>query len=196
MLGLLLPHRCAGCDIPGTPLCIDCAAALPPAPERPPPAHLDRCLALLAYRGPVPDLVLRAKNGGRHGVLHPLGRAMGSLLLGSEGAPAWVTWAPTTAARRRRRGHDQARLLAGGVARATGARPVAALRRHGGAQAGRSRQDRLAGPGFSARRRLEGATVVIVDDVWTTGATLSAAARALRTAGAARVVGLTLAVRP
>ncbi|MFZ4518184.1 MAG: ComF family protein [Microthrixaceae bacterium] len=196
MLGHLLPHRCAGCDSPGRPLCAGCAAGLPPAPDRPPPAGLDRCLALLAYRDPVPRLVLRTKNGGRHGALEPLGRAMGSMLLRTgDGAP-WVTWAPTTPARRRRRGYDHARLLARGVARSRGSRVVPMLRRRGGAQAGRSREDRLAGPAFEPTRRLRGATVVLVDDVWTTGATLTAAAHALRAAGAGRVVGLVLAVRP
>lgn len=196
MLGLLLPHRCACCDAAGRALCPGCAAGLPPAPDRPPPEGLDRCLALLAYRGPVPALVVRAKNGGGHGVLDPLGRAMGSFLFRAAGVPSCVTWAPTTDLRRRRRGHDQARVLARGVARATGTAAVPTLRRHGAPQVGRSRMERLAGPRFAPRRRLEGATVVVVDDVWTTGATLSAAARALRSAGAARVVGLTLAVRP
>lgn len=104
-----------------------------------------------------------------------------------------VTWAPTSRRRRRARGYDQAELLARAVARRSRLRSRPLLRRLSEQpQTGRGRRDRLAGPRFVAAA-VPGATVLVVDDVWTTGATLSAAGTALRNAGAARVLGATLA---
>lgn len=103
-----------------------------------------------------------------------------------------VTWAPTGGARRRRRGFDQAELLARAVARRRGLPVVRLLRRLGGpAQAGRSRTERWVGPRFAARAW--SSPVLVIDDVATTGATLSAAAEALRRAGVPEVHGLVAA---
>jgi predicted amidophosphoribosyltransferase len=100
-----------------------------------------------------------------------------------------VTWIPTTAARRRDRGFDQAELLARAVGRRVGV-PVRPLLRRidGHAQTGRDAQARRAGPQFAARRRRAvGTSVVLIDDIGTTGATLLAAARVLTQAGWAEV---------
>jgi ComF family protein len=99
-----------------------------------------------------------------------------------------VTWAPTSARRVRRRGYDQAEAIAQAVARQLGV-PCRRLlyRAHGAPQTGKSRSDRLAGPAFRARRPRHGLTVLLVDDVVTTGATLRTAAAALREAGVAHV---------
>ena len=98
-----------------------------------------------------------------------------------------VTWAPTSDARRRSRGFDQGELVARHVARQLGVPCRRLLSRSGptGTQTGRTRIERLHGPEFVARPGLEGRQVIVVDDVVTTGATLRAAAAALRHAGVA-----------
>jgi len=104
-----------------------------------------------------------------------------------------LTWAPTSSGRRRARGFDQAELLAHAVARRRGLRAAPLLRRlPGPAQAGRSLGDRQRNPHFEARRQCH-LPVLVIDDVATTGATLTAAAVALRAAGVPEVHGLVVA---
>jgi predicted amidophosphoribosyltransferase len=108
-----------------------------------------------------------------------------------------VTWAPTSIAHRRRRGFDQAELIARRVGRQLDIPVRALLRRRGSnAQTGRSRRDRLAGPVFVAHRAARGARVLVLDDVTTTGATLHAARRAFRSVGAELTVCWAVAATP
>ena len=107
-----------------------------------------------------------------------------------------VTWAPTSPRRRRQRGFDQAELLA----RAVGRRAGLPVRRLLSADRAPPRQGARRGsdgstPG-SSPRGVAPAAVLLIDDVATTGATLSAAARALRRAGAEVVHGLVVARAP
>jgi len=109
---------------------------------------------------------------------------------------AVVTWAPTSAPRRRARGFDPAELLARAVARRLRARSLGLLDRvPGPPQTGLSGADRRHGPRHVARRSAP-SSVLVIDDVATTGATFAAAARALRAAGAHTVVGLSAARTP
>jgi ComF family protein len=100
--------------------------------------------------------------------------------------------------RRLRRGYNQSAAVAGGVARVLGlpCRPRWLRRvRNTPKQVGQSfaaRQENVRGA-FRARRAVAGRSVLLVDDVMTTGATLGEAARALRAAGAVRVVVAALA---
>ncbi len=97
-----------------------------------------------------------------------------------------VTWTPTSARRRRERGFDQAEVIARGVARALGVPCRRLLERDASpTQTGRSRAQRLDAPSFVARPGLDGRTVLVIDDVVTTGATLASAAEALADRGAA-----------
>lgn len=196
MLDLLLPRFCALCRRPGTGLCRPCTAELPPAPDRPGPPDLDDCWALLAYDAATPRLVAELKFRNHRDATSAVGGALAVYVRSAPMPVDLLTWAPTSTARRRDRGYDQAELLARATARAAGTAVAATMRRSsGGPQTGADRATRLAGPSFESNGPVVG-HVVVVDDVWTTGATLSAAARTLRSAGATRVSGLVLATRP
>ncbi|MEY4819560.1 MAG: hypothetical protein RL200_272 [Actinomycetota bacterium] len=108
-----------------------------------------------------------------------------------------VTWVPTTRERRMARGHDQAETLARIVGRTLGL-PVRKLliRETVGHQTGHSREQRLVGVALRARSMSIPGTVLVVDDVVTTGATMRMAERALYLAGAARVVCIAVAATP
>ncbi len=165
--------------------------AAPPALAVPP--GLDSCRALLAYDADVRRAVVGLKNRDERARVTALASSLARLVPAVPGLV--VTWAPTSPGRRRRRGFDQAELLARAIARRAGL-PVARLlvRRPGPPQAGRDAGARRSNPAFSARRCA--APVLLVDDVATTGATLSAAAGALRAGGAAAVHGLVVARAP
>jgi predicted amidophosphoribosyltransferase len=152
--------------------------------------------AVFAYEGDGRRLLHALKYRNGRALARPLGAAMVALV--ALYPLDVVTWAPTAANRRRRRGYDQAELLARAVAAHLGRRCRPLLRRsdRAGPQTGRPRAERLArAPTFVARRSLAG-NVLLVDDVITTGATLHAAATALLAGGAGRVQAIAAAATP
>lgn len=183
------------CGAQGPAPCGRCAAELRRAPSLPAPPGVDSCTALLAYDGAGRELVARLKYRNARSSVPFLARGMAAVV------PARidvVTWAPTTPARLRARGFDQARLLARAVARELGVPCRPLLRRlPGPAQTGRDAVARHAGPAFTVGQSLRGGRrVLLVDDVVTTGATVAAAARALRDAGAEAVHAVAAARTP
>ena len=182
------------CGRPGAAPCAECASQLKPAPDLPTPDGLDDLVAPLGYTGVGRELVARLKYRNARAVLPAVADAIAALV--DPTTVDVVTWAPTTAARRRQRGFDQARLLARAVARRLH-RPCRSLltRQPGPPQTGRPKRDRLAGPTFMVMRRPP-SRVLLVDDVVTTGATMIAAARALKMSGAVVVKGAAAARTP
>ncbi|HEV7887551.1 MAG TPA: hypothetical protein VGO92_08325 [Acidimicrobiales bacterium] len=194
---VLFPSTCPACNRAGPAPCPACLLAMrPPRPVPPPPA-VDRWSALLAYDGPARELLAQLKYRNRRSAVAWLAAGMAALVACwvDTAAPDLVTWTPTSAARVRGRGFDQAELLARAVARRL-ALPCSPflVRLPGPPQTGRSRAERRYLPGFglspAGLARCGGRApphVLLVDDVATTGATLAAGARALRAAGAGRV---------
>jgi ComF family protein len=206
----LLCERClAACRAPAGPCCLRCGAPWSRARRSSDGLRCGRCLrfgrpfafasaaGMWRYRGPVRELVHAFKYGGRQDLLQPLGRrlAVATRLTTATRAepPPLVVPVPARRDSRKRRGYDQAEILAEGLARALHFRfePGAlSRRRQSGPQAGRSRRRRrlqVAGAFRARPARVFGHRVLLVDDVLSTGATADAAARALRIAGATRV---------
>ena len=181
---MMFQIRCAGCDAPGAAVCTTCRfALLGPRPQ--PGSHGVR--AALPFTGRARKVVLGLKYRNRRQVArHLAGLVVNAIVAAGDHLDVdVVTWAPTSDVRRRSRGFDQGELVARHVARQLGVPCRRLLVRSGvsATQTGRSRVERLQGPEFLARPGLEGHRVIVVDDVVTTGATLRAAASALRHAG-------------
>ena len=197
MLSLLLPRRCVLCRSEGTGLCAVCITTLVAAPEMAPPPGFDTCSSLLSYTGATKELIAALKFHNHRDAVGVLGFAMSQLVDVSERLDVpnlTVTWAPTSANRKAKRGFDQSELLARAVAASLGLRACKLLRRVAGqAQTGHSRAERLVSPQFLSKGRSP-ERVLLVDDVRTTGATLCAAADTLIESGTGSVHGLTLAV--
>ena len=205
---LVLPRTCAGCGLPRAMLCRCCAALLTVphvATPRRFPEGFPPTVAAGAYAGPVRPAVIAFKERGRSELAEPLGAAL-ALAVAAVVAGVPDGWAPpgpvalvpvpSSAAALRTRGRDHVReLTACAVAelRALGmpAEEARLLRRRGRLRdsAGLSavqRRANLAGTFVAddtGAGRPEARLLVLVDDVVTSGATLTEAAAALAAAG-------------
>lgn len=217
-LDLLLPTACVGCGATRTQLCPDCRTLLVAAePLRTRPAHpapgLPEVYAAVRYEGPIRQVLLHHKERGALRLATPLGQALALAVRAAfpatpvPGYPLLLVPMPSTAQATRARGHDPmariARAAASALRRSGVPTRVVPALRHARAVADQSGLDAAA-----RQRNLRGALtvhahgealraghVLVVDDLVTTGASLSEASRALGESGidvlAAAVVAAT-----
>lgn len=188
-------HRCYTCAFPLPPGVLLCGACI-----KEPPA-IDRCLSAVPYGYPWSNLIVRYKFQSQPGLARPF-----VLMLRST---PWVEPAldaadlvlpmPLSKERLRARGFNQAHVLAKALSKSK-ADPSLLLRiKDTPPQSSLTRAERLSSvkDAFAVEplrhSALEGARVVLVDDVMTSGASLFAAARTLRIAGAAHITAVVLA---
>lgn len=196
----LLPTLCAACGRscrPGGLLCTRCARRLAdaePLNGNGPPG-LDRVWSSAAHEGVARDLITALKFRQLLPVAELIAEriewlAPANLLSGA------IVPVPTARLRTLARGFDPAGEVAGALAERLDAplRPCL-VRRGGGRQVGKRRAQRIGHPPQVSTRGEVPRNVLLLDDVLTTGATLSACARALRSAGAIRVAAITFTRR-
>ncbi len=206
ILNLLYPPKCPFCgrilEKGEEGLCSRCQRTLPwTTGTNGAVDFCDVCLSPLWYKNGVRDAVHRYKfnYGSMHSRL--MGTLMAQCLQDRWSEPIDViTWVPLSKKHRRKRGYDQAELLARRVGELTGIPVVSSLekRRNTATQShiekeSERRANVLGAYGIKDGAELSGKRVVLVDDVVTSGATLSECASCLRMAGAAGVIALTLA---
>ena len=218
---LLLPRTCAGCGLPGRALCRRCAALLArprPATPRRVPWGFPPTVAAGAYGGAVRPAVIAFKERGRAELARPLGTALAlavaavSRAVPERRGPLLLVPVPSSRAALRARGRDHVRELTRHALtelRAAGvpAAEVRLLRRRGRVRdsaelSAAQRRANLAGTFLLDPRRsapAPGALLVLVDDLVTSGATLTEAAGVLSCAvrpGAPPVVAAVVAATP
>ena len=213
--GILFPRRCILCRSflkdHETDLCHECRQSAPSYPfgaGNPDPSgkisgqFLDSFTAVWYYEGDVRGSILRYKFRRAVHLAPKFGSLLAMKLL-EQGPEQFdlLTWVPVSSIRRLRRGYDQCHLLSRAVGEQLGVPPVRTLRkiRH------TPPQSRISS--FSERRAnvlgayevtkdidLHGKRIVLIDDIYTTGATMTECARMLLTAGAREVHGAAIAV--
>ena len=206
LLDLLYPPRCPFCHRfldGGMRVCARCERFLPYMPAgRVDRAfkNVDECFSVLRYEGDVRKSLHRYKFGGVSAYAGCYAKLLAECIEDNAIYADVVTWAPLSARRLRERGYDQARLLAEGAAEymETPCLPLLKKRRHNAAQSGTKsadeRRKNVRGVyAYAGNTPLDGMTVLLVDDIVTTGATLDECAGVLRKAGAAEILALTLA---
>lgn len=210
---------CAVCELAPGPLCDACASdffaaerarcevcALPLASEAPVcgrclanPPHFDRTTALADYASPVDGMVIALKFGARLDLAAMFGRVLAARVAPPD--HALVVPVPLAFERMSERGFNQSLQIARAYCTATGARlapDVVRRVRHAPPQqtlalADRRRNIRGA---FEVAAALQGARVLVIDDVMTSGSTLDEMARVVRDAGASHVHALVVARTP
>ncbi len=208
LLDLLFPPKCMFCgkimETSDFPACDSCLLSELPEAEEPLPEvqFFEKCTAVFRYKEPVSDAIIRFKFQGMSSYADAFGGWLSASVRDRlDGRYDLISWVPCSRRRIWTRGYDQAKLLAEALSRELGTEAVQTLKkiRHN------PRQSRTADP---ARRRanvlgvyeavhpekFRGKRILLVDDVLTTGATLSECGKTLRIAGAEELVCAVVAV--
>ena len=207
-LDLLYPPKCIFCrrllQRDEQEICNGCRLQLPLCHQMPEGGpFLTDCTAVFYYEDLVRDSLLRFKFSGREAYAAVYGAMLAAAVeadLPADRIDA-VTWVPVSARRRRKRGYDQAKLVArataehlhkplvGTLCKTRDNRPQSSL------SDASARKANVLGVYRPAREDLKDKTYLLIDDIYTTGATMSEAARVLLTAGAKAVYGAAVAAK-
>ena len=199
LVDLFYPPKCVRCgkllEQEERDLCMECRK-LPEQEVRQisKPRKAASVTAVCYYEELVRESLLRYKFRDKPCYAQAYGRLLADKIRQAEIRYDLITWVPVSARRRRRRGYDQAQLLAQATAEALGTEATATLCKHrdipaqsGIQDAARRRANVLGVYRVLPRAAVQGKEILLIDDILTTGATLSEAIRMLLEAGAGEV---------
>lgn len=207
-MDLVFPPKCVFCgritEKADEKVCPRCEKELPytvGGQQLTPVERVEKCVSPLYYRDMVRDSLLRYKFEGRSMYAPAYAQLMASCIEEQEIPAECISWVPISRQRRHKRGYDQSELLAKELAELFAVPAVPLLRKirnnkaqsRTGSAAERSRNVREV---YAFREEASvPKSVLLIDDIVTTGATLSECARILHKAGVSRVYAATVARR-
>lgn len=207
LLDLLFPSRCVFCRQflpPGPPrICERCNETLPRTSDggRRRGDFFSECVSALYYEGVVREAIHRYKFEGAQAYAPVFGELLAECIYEDlEGEYDILSWVPLDPGRRRKRGYDQAELLARSAGRRLLREPTPVLKKKRGVQPQsktgepEKRRANIAGAyTVTDPETVRGKRLLLIDDIVTTGSTLSECAKTLLLAGAEDVRCATLA---
>lgn len=205
LLDLFFPPKCVFCGKllaeRETDLCTKCKTSLPVMLSSVKRGEFyNRCWPVYAYEGHVADSIRRFKFHGARQYAPAYGRQLAMVLLRNQVEFDVLTWVPSSDKRCRQRGYDQSQLLAEATAQALGVECIRTLKKvvdtkpQTRMNSAEARQGNVRGA-FAVWQpeRFSGKRILLIDDVITSGATLSECSAVLKIAGAAGVETAVLA---
>lgn len=205
LLDLLFPPKCPFCGRlleKGELLCSECQRDLPWLSGQAAETEVElaaSCVSALRYQDKVRSAVHAYKFGGRSARSKPFGFLIAQSISDRGLATDLITWPSLSKKRLRQRGYDQAELLALEVGKRLGLPVLRTVDKQerpaqSGLEGEAARRANLLGAYTAiAPERFAGKTILLIDDVVTSGSTLSECAKTLRLAGAKKVLCATLA---
>lgn len=204
ILNFFMPRRCPFCGAMADKelLCEKCRKTLPFRGEHAVEAEsFARCAAPLYYEGPVRRAILDFKFKRKMGSVSCFGMLMAQCAAEHfSGEFDAITWVPVSKKRLKKRGFDQARYLTASLCVDWHTEPLETLRKvvdnpaQSSIESPEERRANVLGVYEAVEpQRFAGRRLLLIDDIRTTGATLSECVRVLKEAGAKDVLCLTLA---
>lgn len=196
LLNLVFPATCVGCGRVGDLLCATCRTEFAPGvvSAEPPRSPLAAIAGLGVFAGPLQKAVHALKYEGLTAMAGPLGQHLAAEIQAQAWPPSLIGPVPLHVNRLARRGYNQAALLGMAVADRLDWQfkpDLLARQRDTPSQVGLTYQERQTNvkEAFTLTEGIavQGADIVLIDDVYTTGATICACAQVLLDAGARSV---------
>ena len=194
----MLPKRCAGCGKEGNYICEKCSLFLSEAPAIFMAGGLEELVSVWEYEGLIKKLIFEIKYQGAFDAINELAERAFKIREPYIPEDTTVTFVPMFRKKEKQRGFNQAELIARKVGQITGREvlPLIEKIKDTVSQTELNKEERIANVKDSFRRKAEVASygnVLLVDDVWTSGATMAECCRVLKKSGIKRVWGFTLA---
>jgi len=194
----IFPRNCLGCGKEGKYICEKCDLFLSETPSLFSQGSLEELVSIWEYEGLIKEIILRIKYYGAFEAINELVEKAFKIRKPYIPENTVITFVPMFKKKEKRRGFNQAEIIAKKVGEMTGSNVLSLLEKikDTPSQTKLDKEERLKNIRGLFKRK-EGiicnSNVLLVDDVWTSGATMKECARVLKKSGVKRIFGFTLA---
>ena len=198
IIDIIFPRNCLGCGKEGKYICEKCDLFLSETPSLFSQGSLEELVSIWEYEGLIKEIILKIKYYGAFEAINELVEKAFKIRKPYIPENTVITFVPMFKKKEKRRGFNQAEIIAKKVGEMTGSNVLSLLEKTKDtpSQTKLDKEERLKNIRGLFKRK-EGiicnSNVLLVDDVWTSGATMKECARVLKKSGVKRIFGFTLA---